>query len=267
MKFKLTKIKIFTIFSYILLSSCSDTKIEYYPDGTIKSEIEKMDGGNKIIGRWYHPNGALMNQLNYINGEKEGLSKTYFDNGKLDVVVNYENGVLNGEYKDYYKSGGMKTEFNYKLGKQEGVYKSYYTNQQLKLSALCENDYKFYSVEYDSLGVWKDEYREVKVFIDDTVVLEKNYLIKLELKGPKISMKDSVLCSFSVYLVDEKRIVQKSNLFLVDGNSVEIEFNAKEIGFYGCTGMFLTNKKNEKRKHHQITSKNFHIIDKIVTPS
>lgn len=105
---------IITILLCIFMFSCTKQKntIEYFTDGSIKSE--------------YH----------IINGKKDGKYIEYFQSGKKHYEKYYENGLINGKVIEYFINGNIKRKGQFIDGKGYGFFRYY--NSRNKLDSLQE---------------------------------------------------------------------------------------------------------------------------------
>ena len=146
------------------LIGCSDTEIQYYDSGEVKSivyplnddtihvEIFNKSGvliesfyntSNKIFGEYktFYSSGEIKSLSNYLNGSKNGLSQVWSLEGKLSSKAYYIEGDL------YYKSNSLKQKLfvpiieNIQTEPQEGL---------LKLNFHLPNSTEY---EIDSLTV------------------------------------------------------------------------------------------------------------------
>lgn len=250
----------------ILLSfiSCKDVEKSYYPDGALECEIEGKDGIRNGVAKWYYPNGVLKTEAYYKNDKEYGELKSYYDNGNIQSRGQFKDGVEDGLSEFWYKSGQKEKEINYHDGLNHGWYKSYYKNGEISMEAYSENNQTLYYTKYDNLGNWIDEYRFVKVTCPDTVLFGEEYQITLELSGPPISLKDSVLLAFGVFLIDvnENQLPEEleNEVVVVDSNRITFTYVAKKIGKLEYTGEFATNRFNKRRKGHEILQDNIYVI-------
>lgn len=245
----------------IIITSCTDVQIEYYPDGVVRSEIEGKEGIRNGVAKWYHPNGMLEMKVNFINDKEEGEVTSYYSNGKLNVKASYLHGLQDGVYLEFFDNGVLKSEQNFKLGKLDGLNKFYHQNGALSLIAYVEEDTTKYFDKYDSLGNWLDEYRSINITVNDTILLGENITIDIELKGPEITEKDSVLFIFSIYKYENLEIIKDTTINITPSNLLHFSYIAKENGYFGYTGLFVTNRTNQRRKEHQIPKGSFYVVN------
>ncbi len=111
---------IFSFFYFLLQSllSAQDGKVElYYDDGSIKAELNYVQGVLNGFSVWYFPNGNKEKEVYYSDGKIDGTVKYFYENGLLKAEFNVKNGVRDGLTKFYYPNGGLKEVKSYEKGK------------------------------------------------------------------------------------------------------------------------------------------------------
>ncbi len=98
---------IFLFTSAMFLGSCSsrETRIVHYPNGTIKSQIEFVDGKRDGEDRQFYPNGKVKLIWQWKNDKVEGKCVYFFEDGMM--LIDY--------YRDDKKVGTGNYYFNGKL--------------------------------------------------------------------------------------------------------------------------------------------------------
>jgi len=117
----------------ILLSACSDTKKEYFPNGVLKSVVHVRDG--KYYGKalFYNSSGDLQLECFYKDNLLQGPLIRYFHYLKKKEEQNYDKGNLDGLCTEYYEDGGRLTETTYMNGVLNGPYREYHPGNRIKL--------------------------------------------------------------------------------------------------------------------------------------
>ncbi len=133
----------------------SKYKIEYYLDGTKKSEgLINNDSLKTGIWKFYYPNGNISNISHFFNGKKDGSSIQYFSNGQISDSINYKNGKFYGNIKFYFPNGKLNQEaYHDENGLSQGVFKIYYPSGKLRQIGKCKNGLMVgESIEYYNNG-------------------------------------------------------------------------------------------------------------------
>lgn len=89
----------------------------YYPNGSVKMEIESQNGLPEGNGKFYDENSMLIAEGNFVKGSLDGAMRRYYENGKIREELNYEKGILTGLQKSYDEKGNLFMEVEYKAGK------------------------------------------------------------------------------------------------------------------------------------------------------
>jgi len=110
-------------------------EIEYADDNRLKGVFRRYEYGIlkhetffedpfTVLVKQYYPDGTLMTEIHYNEGEIDGELKGYYENGKLRYSSPYINGKKNGHYKAFDKNGNLTEEILYKNDKFiEQIYK------------------------------------------------------------------------------------------------------------------------------------------------
>lgn len=88
----------------------------YYPDGTVKMEIQSKNGKPDGNGRFYNEDGELYFQGTFTDGKPNGTAYNYFANGNVHNEMNYVDGVKQGSQKSYDKDGKLVVEVIFEDG-------------------------------------------------------------------------------------------------------------------------------------------------------
>lgn len=77
----------------------------YYPNDTIKSEINYERNIREGDAKFYYENGHIKQEVTYINGRVEGVVKQYDENGVLKELFSIEDGKRQGPTSSYDDKG------------------------------------------------------------------------------------------------------------------------------------------------------------------
>jgi len=155
MRMNKLKLASFLLLLLILLSSCKNTKTEYWPNGSLKSEIQMKnklyhghaifwyDNGNKELECYYennvlqgpkiryYPSGQKKEEFYYNAGKLDGLSVTWYTDGGKSSECAFINGLMNGPYHEYYPDGAIMVDGHYLGGKFTGKWFYYDSSQKI----------------------------------------------------------------------------------------------------------------------------------------
>lgn len=141
---------LFILCTLIVLSSCSRTETEYYPDGSKMYEAHKKWGKkNGTETRWYR-NNRMQSQFTYKNDVLNGEALRWFFNGNLKSKDYYTDGLLNGVTIEYDETGPKILEKEYKNDTLNGIYREWHFNGQIKTEGqtamgLFEGKWTYYN--------------------------------------------------------------------------------------------------------------------------
>lgn len=94
------------IISFISVSFAQEGPVKsYYPNDTLKSEINYERNIRNGEAKFYYENGHIKETVTYVNGKVDGLVKEYNENGILRELYNIENGIRQGP-TSYFDSTG-----------------------------------------------------------------------------------------------------------------------------------------------------------------
>ena len=106
-----------------------EVKIEYYPNGKIRSEYTLVNGVRHGAERSYYETGKLRAYFPFINGNPFGIMKRFDRFGRLDCQLMFVNGSIYNEdgtrymLADYTKEkdgfNGINVEFIYEQQENE----------------------------------------------------------------------------------------------------------------------------------------------------
>lgn len=222
------KKKIYSAFliAGILISFCQcfrdKGKIEeFYPDGTIKSEISVKNGMRNGLTKYYDEKGRLLSTAEYVNDKRQGWVINYnTKNKKITIKAFYKNDLQNGQVIQYYQEGMLFRESNYVNGRVDGIIKTYWPDGKIK----AENTFKMGMPaiglkEYDKAGKLITDVP--KIVINRIPNEENAYMINLSDKSDDVEF-------YLDELEDGKYFNPKSRRLRVD-NGIARVYNPKLI--------------------------------------
>jgi antitoxin component YwqK of YwqJK toxin-antitoxin module len=195
--------------------SCTDRNNgiseEFYPDGTIKSQITLKNGIRNGITKNYDEKGRLISTAEYVNDVREGLMMNYNpENGKLTAKAMYKADEQDGPVTLFYKEGKLFRESTYIKGRVDGIIKTYWPSGNLK----AENTFR---MGKPSVGLKEYDKDGKTLIIQPSIVISRLPSFK---DAFKVSLSDgSADVDFYLdYLDDDKYFNPKTHsLRLEDG--------------------------------------------------
>ena len=125
-----------------LLCHCRENKKrriveEYYPGGTIKSEIEMVDTMQDGMAKYYGESGRLLSTVQYKNDKREGWVTNYnIENGKIATKAYFKNDTQDGPVYQYYREGMLFRLSKYVKGRVDSIITTYWPNGKIKSQNL-----------------------------------------------------------------------------------------------------------------------------------
>ena len=169
-----------------------DRKVDYHPNGQIRTIAHFFKGKPEGIRREYSPEGKVVKSFIFHNGiclgegivddngKKQGQWKEFYESGKVRALGKYKNGRPIGTWKYLYEDGNVEIEGAYTIkGQKDGQWIWYYVSGNVlsvenyeegdlngHIFALSENGDTLFSGYYESgleSGVWVAYNDSVKV--------------------------------------------------------------------------------------------------------
>lgn len=106
-----------------------------------KIETEGVLKGRKRVGNWkyFYPDGSIMSEENYVDGKLHGEQLVYYPDGKITEFSEYKNGLLDGVSSKYSSKGILIEEITYKNNLPNGLAKYFELNGDLKETGVYIN--------------------------------------------------------------------------------------------------------------------------------
>jgi antitoxin component YwqK of YwqJK toxin-antitoxin module len=140
------------------LISCShkndEFTVEYYPDGTLKSEIQVKNGVRNGITKNYDDKGRLVSTAELVDDKYEGWMINYNpDNNKITAKALYKNDQQNGPATLFYSDGQLYREMTYVDGRVDSIVKTYWPGGKLQAEVFFKKGEPAVGLkEYDKNG-------------------------------------------------------------------------------------------------------------------
>lgn len=185
---------------FMLLCSCSNSQnreIEYYDDGSLKSEYflkNELKEGDFVE---YFKNGKVKYRINYEAGKKSGKAIYYYETGEIYGVTYFKNDVNHGETRNYYKNGKMKDFGIFYDGVIRGDMTEYREDGTLRKKLHIVNYQKKQKTSgiltYDNGEKVIDDYRfPHRTPKADTIKLGEKYIVEVYLNNPELDSSYAV---------------------------------------------------------------------------
>ncbi len=90
--------------------------------------VFKVSFAQEGLEKSYYPNDTLKSEINYDRNVRQGDAKFYYENGHLKEEITYVNGKAEGVVKEYNEGGLLKELYSLEDGKRQGP-TSYYDDE------------------------------------------------------------------------------------------------------------------------------------------
>jgi len=116
-----------------IVSAGQSVEIEWYANGTKKSEVPYKDGQQYgKVRRWY-PNGQKEEEVSMRNTRVHGLYRSWYENGNKKMEFTSINNVMSDEYREWFENGKLSTEIIEMKDKKMISVKQFWDNGQVKV--------------------------------------------------------------------------------------------------------------------------------------
>ena len=111
------KILYISLLITLTVYSQTDSLIDYYDNGNIKSVVHFKNGVRDGDARFYWGNGNIKQELSYFNGRVNGLVRNYNEKGILQETFSIENNKREGPTSFFDSTGTYLKDKDYTGGK------------------------------------------------------------------------------------------------------------------------------------------------------
>jgi hypothetical protein len=169
----------------LTLVACQFSEKEFYPTGELKQEYYLNEDGLKDgKSLEYYQDGTIKSEFYFVNGKAEGIGKSYFPSGNIEAIASFKGNLMNGVCTHYTKNGNVISIVEYYMDLKNGEAIFYYDNGSLKMKATSRNDTTVYYKSYSKDSVLIDFYRKVNFKPEkDTVIQGEEFRVEFEVLG------------------------------------------------------------------------------------
>ena len=141
----------------IIFLSCQNkelSKIEYYPNGSIKKVTSFQDNHRISKEITFFENGNLKHIANFVDGVLDGEQLRFYENGLLESKLLFKNNLPNGVAYWFFESGSLRASRYYIDGKQNNLGFDYWDYKFVINKALVRfyDGKVYYKLNFDSSG-------------------------------------------------------------------------------------------------------------------
>lgn len=264
-------ISTFIICLFFLYGCKSDHKIEYYPNGKIKSSYSIGDGIKNGLGIKYYNNGIIKYLCTYKNDLIDGMAISYDSLGHLIKAQTWKNGKLNGSFQTYYSNKNIKEIYFLENDKMKGTYLFFDSIGEIQekkeyIIHNGESELNQYIV-YNQLG--KIDTKKSNYFTlyseKDTINFGDKYKLKINLDAPIFDYMQVIIGKYS----EEFNLLEETSNDTVLGNNhlavISIDSKKKGLNKFSVVidNYSLTNAddntSNKYKSRYMFFSKSFYV--------
>jgi hypothetical protein len=134
-------VKAFYFLVVIILTSCSEKKVEYFENGNVHF-IERYNSNGQLNGKvkYFHENGKAAFECKYQAGKRIGHAKWFYENGNVKLIEPYESGLINGMVETFSESGYLTGQSLFKFGEKIETFKIDSLGNRIKTFARVHKD-------------------------------------------------------------------------------------------------------------------------------
>lgn len=195
------------LFLFFFCVSCKNEKnerMEYFPNGAIKTRIQYVNNFREGTSVEYYENGQIKVIHNWENDTLQGETHVYNEQGSLIETVHFEKGVLNGDFCNFFRNANIRMKGKYNEGIMHGKVIQYFENDSGRVKAIIHylnyrgNQKEYGSVWYDSLGNIVNDIRRIEVKAKkDTITMNENLEVEIELKQPHFDSTQFIIGDYN----------------------------------------------------------------------
>ena len=113
--------------------------VEYYEDGTLKSQTEVSEGKLQGLSEGWHENGQLQVKESFEQGVAHGLRQKWRPDGSKESEGTIQNGQFEGTFRKWHPNGQLAEEMQMTQGVAHGEAKSWHENGSLKATVTLDH--------------------------------------------------------------------------------------------------------------------------------
>lgn len=114
----------------------SGSMVEFYPDGSLLSRSEVLDGLLQGLTEGWYPNGQLQIQEHYTANVSDGLREKWYEDGRKKSEAMIVRGKLDGTFRSWHDNGQLAEQIQMKQGNPDGEARAFYRSGFVKTQTL-----------------------------------------------------------------------------------------------------------------------------------
>ena len=117
----------------------SGTMVSHYPDGTLRSRSEVVEGRLHGVSEGWYPNGMIETREHFRDGVSHGVRKRWHPNGQLASRAEIREGKLHGTFRRWHEHGQPSQVIHMREGVAHGLSLGYFPSGYLQARVELDN--------------------------------------------------------------------------------------------------------------------------------
>ncbi len=130
----------------------AEDRIEYHPNGQVKSKIPLVNGKRHGLETVWRENGTKKEETPWDGGKRHGIYTEWDKNGHKDWQTTWRNGNQHGLETVWNKNGAKWYEITWNAGARQGVESWWWENGKKKGEVYCFNNTEYASIDWNQKG-------------------------------------------------------------------------------------------------------------------
>ena len=113
--------------------------VDYYKDGTLKSQTAVSEGMLQGLSEGWHENGQLQVKESFEKGVAHGLRQKWRQDGSRESEGTIQNGQFEGAFRKWHPNGQLAEEMQMTNGVAHGEAHSWHENGSIKAKVTLDH--------------------------------------------------------------------------------------------------------------------------------
>lgn len=115
------------------------TMVSRYPDGTLRSRSEVVEGRLHGVSEGWYPDGTLETREHFREGVSHGVRERWYPNGQLASRAEIRGGKLHGVFRRWHENGHPSQVIHMREGTAHGLSLGYFPSGYLQARVELDN--------------------------------------------------------------------------------------------------------------------------------
>ncbi len=117
----------------------SGTMVSHYPDGTLRSRSEVVEGRLHGVSEGWYPDGTRETREHFREGVSHGIRERWYPNGQLASRAEIVDGRLHGVFRRWHENGTPAQVIHMREGTAHGLSLGYFPSGYLQARVELNN--------------------------------------------------------------------------------------------------------------------------------